>query len=382
MTDRRFEYDEGLLESCARSKVAHFVANNSKRGSSFDQFLNVDAWFSSSASSDLLVDRQDDDDDDDKSCIALFELHRTHYGRQHTEQESLFLQRGRRDSLDDDVDDDDDDYYETAMDQYELGGKMEAFLRNVIFVYQHNAAAKLTKDDSNSQHVVSLNRFSDRNPGEILTARELPEDIWSETSRRRLEQQQQQQQNYNEEFGLGLDWNEPWGRHTDNEESIKGVTVLLSTSEQILNVAANLTIGKGSMNKLYKYKKEKKLNEQTYDLYPTTIDIPTDEFLNGEDVRFATPALTPDMDGALLSIKRNKNTPPKTSNKHDDKKDMKHVVDNGKVIDADNNDNHPKRNDKKFKTHLNWATTDNPDGISIVHDAFDQVCTVSTCFSS
>ena len=27
----------------------------------------------------------------------------------------------------------------------------------------------------------------------------------------------------------------------------------------------------------------------------------------------------------------------------------------------------------RFAKHLNWATTDNPDGVAIVHDAFDQV---------
>jgi hypothetical protein len=107
--------------------------------------------------------------------------------------------------------------------------------------------------------------------------------------------------------------------------------------DDILQVAAEMGIGKGSMSKLHKHKPANK-NQQTYQLYPDAIEVPTAEYVEGYR-DFETPPLQQEMNGALLSIKRNRSV----------------------------------RKHEYFATHLNWATTENPDGVPLVHPAFDQV---------
>jgi hypothetical protein len=63
-------------------------------------------------------------------------------------------------------------------------------------------------------------------------------------------------------------------------------------------------------------------------------------------------------EGALLSIKRSHYH--NMHYKHGSKHAFDHILD--AVASSDN-----------YATYLNWATTENPDGVGIVHDAFDQV---------
>lgn len=401
MTDQRFVYDEQLLKCCAQSPAAQFVKDDRHRS-------DGDAGFASSSSSrpfrNSTVAINPQNDKEDSCCVELFQQHSQHYGRRHTQEESLLRPiRG-------------DDYDATTtrttttstspqqLYDYELGQHMEAFLRSVIFVHQHNTVAAAAgggggrEEPLEQQHFVTLNRFSDLYPYEVLsslsgsveqrtrpttttaTETEPVAYLWSESSRRRMEQSvggPARSIFYDDDKFLRS------SAGTTSSGNNHGITVMLSTPEQILHVAANLTIGKGSMNKLYKYHKEKKENAQTYDLYPVTIDIPTDNQLNAYDGNppdFAvTPSLTTDMDGALLSIKHNKDVPKvdKRENKKT-KGDSSFVEDAAKVVNNnENNGENLHTFDKKFHKHLNWATIDNPDGVPLVHDPFDQVC---VCF--
>ena len=368
MSDRRFDYDQELLQCCAQSRVVlllqlhmQLVVESSDHANR--EVLHVVNPVSDKGFASPIINNNDDDDDDNPAggeesqnsasspscCLELFDQYSRHYGRRHTAAETFF------------VDHDDDGF--------ELGNRIEAFLRSVHFVYQHN---NNNSSNNNNIHTVALNRFSDLHPDEIfatptLTATEPIHNLWGERSRLR-------RQLIQEESSSGP-WESDLLGSTTNTDSHNGdgVTVLLSTPEQILHVAANLTIGKGSLNKLYKYHKQQKTNAQTYDLYPVTLDIPAEnqweEAPNDHSNFAATPALTPDMDGALLSIKHNKNMPePWNHNNINNKKKTgpQDLVEDATAVV-------PHNQDKRFRTHLNWATEDNPDGVPIVNEPFDQV---------
>jgi len=351
MTERRFEYDEGLLKRCARSNAARSVAAVSAEHSTLNN--KFPRLVLAAGAGDVVSNPKQPSaassaagrDDDDASCVQLFQLHSQHYGRRHSPEESLLL-------LLQEVADEHHPYYQ-------IGSRMEAFLRSVVFIDEHNSAVRAADDpdEHNEQHSVGLNRFSDLAPDQVFspsedTAVEEEEHhlLWSESSRRHRRRQLEEQ-----DYAVGLDWSS--GPAAVAALRKEGVTVLLSTPEQILDVAANLTIGKGSLNRLYNYNKEKKENSINYDLFPTSIDIPTIGQEQGDSFA-STPELTPDMDGALLSIKRNKH-----AFKHPTKKQY-----HDPVGDKDGDEGK-----ERFTTHLNWATTDNPDGVPIVHGAFDQV---------
>ena len=255
----------------------------------------------------------------------------------------------------------------TIPDQFELGNRMDAFLRSVHFVYQHNT--------NNDVHQVALNRFSDLPPHEIFstavstttatTQTDPIHNLWGERSLRHYYRRRRRHLMEETEAFWSFASDTPIPSSMSNADRNGGVTVLLSTPEQIMWVAANLTIGKGSINKLYKYHKDdQKHNSQAYNLYPVTISIPAENQLPSNDKNnfAATPAITPDMDGALLSIKSNKNVPQnKKSSKKDDRDFVEHDTDAVQPTS------------KTFRKHLNWATHNNPDGVPIVNEPFDQV---------
>ena len=335
MTNRHFDFDEDLLECCAQSRVVQFLFAVERHDTS------VDGSFASTIHSESDPDRGYEESRRSTSscCADLFDQHSRHYGRQHSVHESLLLE------------------HPVLPDQFELGNRMDAFLRSVHYVYQHN--------NKNDVHKVALNRFSDLHPNEIFSTASTPttrtdpiHNLWGERSLRHYRRHLMEANALDIPFPITTA-----DSSSSTTDRNSGVTVLLSTPEQILWVAANLTIGKGSLNKLYKYRKEEKHNAQAYNLYPVTIDIPTDNQLplNDENNFAATPALTPDMDGALLSINKNKNVPPKTSKKTSD----------SKFVDHDTDAVQPAS--KTFRKHLNWATHNNPDGVPIVNEPFDQV---------
>jgi hypothetical protein len=285
MVDRPFEYDLSLLESCAQSSVANYIRSRTEEAKAQQSTITIV-----------------DDRDDDASCILLLDQYIQHYQRRYQDQDVLLQKQPNG--------------------QYRIGKHMEAFLRSVMFVSEHNQAVE-NKETRN--HRVTLNQFS-ADPGipsglwmqQDATADTDDDNFWTKTLlhvRRRL-----------------LTTEESEGEH------YVVPTILLTSMEDILQVAADMGIGKGSMSKLHKHKPSTK-NQQTYQMYPDAIQLPTAEYVEGYR-DFETPPLQPEMNGALLSIKRNRSV----------------------------------RKHEYFATHLNWATTQNPDGVPLVNPAFDQVC--------
>lgn len=196
-------------------------------------------------------------------------------------------------------------------DRYILGSRLTAFLRRVVFVVQHK------QQHPASSHQVELNRFADMDVSELFG---------NNTDRERRRH---------------LEWT------SDSEHLL--ATIPLDDEAAILKVAETLAIGRGSMKRLTP-KKYKKIYKTS-----TIIDIPPDD-----PTIFETPSIAdPGLNGLVLSIQHRKGS------KH-------HDNDDGHDDPDDNEIPHPEDRDE-FDQELNWATEHNPDGVKLVHDAFDQV---------
>jgi hypothetical protein len=267
-----------------------------------------------------------------------------HFGRKHSEEDELLERIEVREEQE-------ASRSSSSFPTYRVGRKLENFVQSVLFVDQHNSVA-------GKSHQVALNRFSDLHPIEIEQEFQPAEDLWRETEASRGRLLRELDDEYTKEVwggkwkkyrvieleGSSLNWN------GDDEGNHAGTPTVLSSSKKILEVAADLAIGKGSMHHLEPKspKKKKHKPKVDYDVYPTTIELPPKQ---GDQNIFQTPELKdPDMSGALLSIKKRKDQDEKHS------KNMTNWT-----------------TDDTFATYLNWATEDNPDGVPLVHDAFDQV---------
>lgn len=253
---------------------------------------------------------------DDNSCISLFKQHAAHYGHRHSLED---VQRLERLSSGNNTG--------SSLVSYRLGKKLHNFVRNVAFVYDHNFVAK------DQSHRVTLNRFADLQTSEVIRSNRR----WNQDNDRHLLFENKKVW----EYGAfdDDDFQAAWGGKV-------GIITSLSSSQMIRDVAANLAIGKGSYNKLKpKHKKHK------HDDSCKIVEVPLDD-----PEAFKAPA-TDDaiLDGTLMSIKE--------SQEH--KYYRKHPERFNTTKDSNTVDN--------FKTNLDWATTNNPDGVGIVNGAFDQV---------
>eukprot|EP00977_Amphora_coffeiformis_P005863 scaffold1230_cov166-Amphora_coffeaeformis.AAC.6 len=113
-----------------------------------------------------------------------------------------------------------------------------------------------------------------------------------------------------------------------------------ASRRRITEVQADLGIGHGAKNILHRHR-----SKHTQAVPVKKIVIP-----DSDRKPFETPFVGSDLNGFLLSIKRSHF-----------KEGANHAV----VGDANVSPN-------KYKRFLNWASHDNPDGVPIVHDAFDQ----------
>jgi Cathepsin propeptide inhibitor domain (I29) len=123
----------------------------------------------------------------------------------------------------------------------------------------------------------------------------------------------------------------------------KELVFLIAEPQDVMDIAANLTIGKGGLGHLNPPKGgRKKPKNQVREQPAERVKF------DGSDPNFSVPSIDdPTVDGDLLKITpRNK---------------LEGEITSGQ-LDGD-----------RYSTYLNWATTDNPDGVRIVRDAFDQV---------
>jgi hypothetical protein len=307
MASHAFTYDEKLLRECAGSNLAAFVASQASRDNPIQDAGSFYGEISST--------------DDDNSCISLFKQHAAHYDRQNSPEDAQFERISSVNNT------------RSFPLSYRLGKKLHNFVRNVAFVYDHNVVAK------GQSHQVALNRFADLDTSEVIGSNRQ----WDQHTDRHLLWENKEDWEYGA-FDDNDDFQSAWGGQV-------GVITSLSSSRMIRDVAANLAIGKGSINKLTpKHRKHHKHDDDDDDSYKI-IEVPLDD-----PESFEAPSTDDSiLDGALMSIKE--------SHRH------KH---NRKHPERSNTTMHNNTVDS-FETNLDWATTNNPDGVGIVHGAFDQV---------
>jgi hypothetical protein len=375
MTDRRFEYDERLLEDCVVG------AEENPADASAAPLLSVEAAAAAATTSSSL-----------SACRDLFALHAMHFQRP-----SLSLVAAAAGQL---REDDDGETATTTVD----AARFRAFVENARFVFHHNSnqqqqlrrAAATTAADPAPRgthlhlHRVSLNRFSDSKFTSIL--QEATEDDGQEDDDNTWvffggEQEEEAAKNGGRRLlaeqlsgfgGVAADRGAPWALTTIDDilqaaiEAKEGPAVRYPYGAH-----GDEGIGKGSMHHLHGHKnthttnnnKRKESNDHkiTYHLYPTDLELPTattatrtsgsgsddDDDEHQEEEHFRTPELERGMDGALLKIRRNHHRDrslPRRAGRHRSRPDA-------------------------FARHLNWATDTNPDGVPIVNPPFDQVRT-------
>lgn len=265
MTDIRFEYDEELLSSCAKSAVAAFVAKTDDGTLQIPEHLGWhEQW------------------DEDDSCSALHRQHARHYGNSQPKS-----------------------FQKIDNHHYLIDKRLRRFLGTLLNVYYHNSVP-------DNLHRLGLNQFADAERPDLsaLNNVELEGGPW-------------------ESF---LDW-----------DSVQSEWVFpILEDRDVIEIAANLTVGHGGMGHLHHTKRHRVHTEER--AIDEKIKFPE----HGNNPNFAVPILDePELDGDLLKVK------------------PRHHIE--KALDKD----YPNRD--YFAFHLDWSTHNNPDGVPIVKDAFDQV---------
>jgi len=330
MTERRFVYDERLFDECAHSLLAAATTDDDAA--------------------------EGNDDGVDESCRTLFRLHAAHYGRRLsvTSSDNGDANDGNKEG-----------------EEQEEGKRLDAFLKNVVFVYEHNNNNNNNNDGRLQQqpdrHHVALNRFSDRSPDEIFVDDEENGEtggsIWEDRVVRRLVER-----DYDDDGG---DAEDGFVTPLQDEETILGI------AEASGSLPA-MGIGKGSMNKLTPKKIERIYDDSKVLVVPKTPgETPRPFHSDGEVAEDVDPSNA--YDGSILSIRKNK---PGMLGEADDDDDVDDDdvdgVPDDDDVDAKDEEGYDESGvydaeEDPFASHLNWATEDNPDGVPIVHDAFDQV---------
>ena len=288
MSDRRFEYEEEILVSCARSELAAFVAKHDRSG----EDLNIPTGKASVVGNDA-------------SCSILHEQHAKHYSRP---PPTPFIKQ----SMTEEEEDDGHRYVN-------IDGRLRRFLRSVLHVHSHNSQTE-------NLHRMGLNQFADEEATALLLS----------------------QQTVVEMEG-GSAWDTLLDYDSVDSEWILDPLALehMANNNVLVDIAANLSIGHGGTQHL-NHKTKTKTRKRIQDAIKDNIKFPD----RRSDPNFAVPCIDdPDLDGELLKVKPRRKV----------EKELEHGV-----LDRDD----------EFGEHLNWATKENPDGVPIVKDAFDQV----SCF--
>lgn len=225
----------------------------------------------------------------DRACSLLHQQHAEHYGRPAPRAMNKKVTSNNSVS-------------------YELDERLQLFVENVLRVHTHNSNRK-------HLHRLTLNRFAD---GEVPKYLDQP---WS--------------------------WEYPF----KDWDSIEKEVVLSSRSrhqddEEVVEIAANLTFGRGGLKYLnHKKKKKPKHRASLKNTIAEKLKFPDRDA--GQS--FAVPMLDdPDMNGELLKVKPRHRT--------------EREVESGDFEETD-----------PFGKYLDWSAWDNPDGVPIVHDPIDQV---------
>lgn len=316
--ETKFQYEDALLSSCASSSLARSLTGGD---SAYASGAVVPA---PSREEPPLLDREDSSRRREIAavgdCRTLFERHAAHYRRSTpSAEEEKFWECWMIDGVSP------SGGVAVDVDSGKISPRIEAFLRSVIFVHEHNGMGG---------HRVALNRFSD------MLSHELP--LMSQSVGVPSSDSSSFEGGDFEFMRTALDAIFPFNQHAMTSEERGPTFVSLDSDEVILKFWEKL-------GRIHEHSAQSNLVRGTS--YIDKLRSMLDSWLwMGGVEQIDPPAahpLTRSTHGSFLLDKENEL---------------------GGLEDEDGSNHH----DERWDRHLNWATEDNPDGVRIVHDAMDQ----------
>ena len=326
-----FKYDDALLVSCATSPLAQSLMSPKKE------------MVSSVLSPHNMGNTSD--------CLELLNQHASHYNRSPLSMaESKFWnvwtstdeQRSQAASNNNE-----------SIHEVMMSSRHTAFMQSVIFVHRHNTDANTV---NNLQHKVALNRFSDVPSHEYPLPSEHPQQIIHH-----------REGIYNDQSMFNL--NDPISLHLNEEKDIMEIASKLQRvhSNKFSTTTTTKTAAASSSNN----------NHYLSLLVPNIIETIKDSWWwigDGQlSAKSTSSSSLSDTSGEEPNLKRHKNVKngKKTTFVFDKQNELS-GSDGNNVKDNGSSSSTNKEEEDRFKTYLNWATTDNPDGVSIVHPPIEQ----------
>lgn len=258
-------------------------------------------------------------------CLTLLQQHASHYNRPAlSSNENRFWDELLH------YEENNSPYYVTPHIIQDISSRHETFLQHVIFVHRHNT-------DENTNHQVALNRFADVPMSEFPTVSH--------------QQQMQQFEEHNDPTNppLVINFDDPMFLHLNNEEII-------------LDIGSKIQRRQEHNNHHHHQQQQQRIiaDSSTSSFLENFIETIKDSWwwIGGGQLSSSSP-----------SIKTSKKT---DSFLLDKQSELGGLENNNKQ----NNDNDGGIGDDitedPYKTYLNWATQDNPDGVAVVHPPIDQ----------
>ena len=312
----KFRYNDALISSCASSQLAHSLSSQ-RENSKSDDGGGGDA-----------ANNQD--------CKSLFEQHTVHYNRPPLSNEEL--------------------QFWMIASLESMSPRIEAFLRSVLFVHNHN--------DDIGKHKVALNRFSD------MLEHELP--LMTQSSTDGGDARSGDRDSFDPLQSALDSVLSPLQKDImlDSERESEPVFILLDDDEMILKFGE-------SIRQLQQQRLSSQQASNSDDNGVTSASIYNNKHQrlidswwwiggghHGKEQQ-VIDASTPDDETNDPSLARHSSRKKIVSKSKDNSSLLDKENKMGGLADDVDND--------AWEHYLDWSTVDNPDGVPIVHDAIDQL---------
>lgn len=324
--ERAFEYDENLVALCSASSLFNDIQQNSPQQVQLG-------------------------DEHDRACWDLFVQHGKHFHRpippclafqQHQDLQQLSLQ-----------------------DDSRILQRFQQFLFSVHLVHEHNNPKLNDSSSLSPSFRLTLNRFAD------ISQHELAPTTSQRTRRLSLRREEWDDQDIDDgdAWFHPSPWEDNAGENSDESDDAP-LTRLADWRDVREALHSSWGIGHGSINRLdapIHHHHRHDLNKQNHHAEkPKDFAVPIDQSAFAQ-VPF------PDDDVAVSKLNGKELAIKQANPAHHSHHYSPANVTSQNNDDDDRNDGKPTTLDWEPPIYLNWATTENPDGVPLVHDVFDQV---------